>query len=148
METCRSDNLLSELVYEFPIPLQPVVTYPCGHKGGSFEESFPIDVFLSAAFHETILPVDVRSGSQDFMRSFDPSKPWFIQLRKFCAARGFVELSRKKTALAERLASEIEELPSTYAALEQLIRHVRKTHPVKHPDDVVLPAVRGLTTKP
>jgi hypothetical protein len=56
-----------------------------------------------------------------------------------------VGLSSKKTALAELLASEIEELPSTYAALEKLIRNVRKAHPVKHPDDVVLPKVRGLT---
>ena len=63
IETCRKQNLLTELIYELPIPVHPVVTYPCGHKGGAFEESFSLDVFLSSAFHETILPKNAAQNT-------------------------------------------------------------------------------------
>jgi hypothetical protein len=147
LKICRKMGLIDEFVYEFPIPSEPVVTYSCGHRGGSFEESFSPASFIVAAFHESILPLAVRSGYDEFMVSFDPSKPWFSQLKKFCAGRGFFHLSKRKTAIAELLISEIDELPQTYVALKKLIKDVRAKHPVKHPDDVELPQVRGLTCR-
>jgi hypothetical protein len=122
---CRKNDLIDNLVYEFPIPLEPVVTYPSGHRGGSFEESFPPASFIAAAFHESILPFTVRSGCKEFMSSFDPLKPWFTQLKKFCAQKGFYQLSKRKTAIAELLLSEIKELPETYVTLRKLIKDVR-----------------------
>ncbi|MEX0803969.1 MAG: TOPRIM nucleotidyl transferase/hydrolase domain-containing protein [Candidatus Binatia bacterium] len=145
LEACRKQNLISDLVYEFPIPHAPVVTYPGGHQGGSFEESFPPELFLTAAFHETILPEQIRSDSDHFRQAFAVSKPWFPQLQKFCAERNFFQSREKKVELAELMASKVENQPATYVALAKLIRNVRSEHPVKHPDDVVLPKVRGLT---
>jgi hypothetical protein len=145
METCRKRNLINELVYPFPIPNEAVVTYPCGHGGGSFEESFSIDEFLSAVFHESVMPKRIRSQFMEFRSMFDGSKPWSRQLQKFCADRGFPKIREKKVRVAELLATNISEQPTTYVALAKLIREVRAKHPVKHPDDVVLPKVHGLT---
>jgi len=89
IETCRKRNLLSELVYPFPIPNRPVVTYPCGHRGGSFEESFSFEEFLNAVFHEDIMPQRIRSQFSEFRGTFDSSKPWFRQIQKFCAIATF-----------------------------------------------------------
>ena len=80
------------------------------------------------------------------MKLFDQSKPWFVQLQKFCAQLGFVELNRKKVALAERLASGVEDLPPTYVALEKLIRDVdNKASGQASGLNVVLRKVRGIT---
>jgi hypothetical protein len=59
---CQKQNLLGDLAYLFPIPSEPIVTYPCGHVGGSFEESFPVEMFLDAAFTEKYsLPLSLQS---------------------------------------------------------------------------------------
>ena len=145
IEACRKQSLINNLVYEFPIPNTPVVTYPSGHAGGSFEESFSPDEFLDSVFHETIMPEQIRSQLKEFQDLFDVSKPWFKQLQRFCADRGFPEIREKKVVIAELLAANITEQPSTYVALANLIHKVRAKHPVKHPDDVILPKIPGLT---
>jgi hypothetical protein len=145
IETCRKQNLITELVYQFPIPNQPVVMYPSGHSGGSFEESFSIEEFLEAVFHENVMPQQIRSQFREFRGTFDSSRPWFRQVQKFCAHRGFPKIREKKVEVAELLATNINEQPATYVALAKLIREVRAKHPIKHPDDVVLPKIRGLT---
>ena len=115
--TCRKQNLISDLVYEFPIPNTPVVTYLSGHGGGSFEESFSSDEFLDSVFHETIMPEQIRSQLKEFQELFDVSKPWFKQFQKFCADRGFPEIREKKVVMAELLAANMKEQPSTYVSL-------------------------------
>lgn len=145
IQACRKQNLIGELVYEFAIPNKPVVTYPCGHGGGSFEESFSPEEFLDSVFHETIMPEPIRSQMKEFKELFDASIPWFKQLQRFCATRGFPQIREKKVALAELLAANVKEQPPTYVALAKLVRKVRAKHPVKHPDDVILPKIPGLT---
>ncbi len=145
IETCRKQGWITNLVYEFPIPNEPVVTYPCGHRGGSFEESFSPDEFFDAAFHNTMLPETICCAANQFKQSFDVSRPWFKQLQRFCADRGFPQIRRKKVALAELLLANLKVQPPTYVALAKLVHEVRAKHPVKHPDDVPLPGIRGLT---
>jgi hypothetical protein len=50
--------------------------------------------------------------------------------------------------LAQALAMECDDLPQTFSRLATLIREVRDKHPVRHPDDVELPKVYGLTYFP
>ena len=145
---CQKQNLLGDLTYLFPIPSEPVVTYPCGHVGGSFEESFPVEMFLDAAFTKRILPASVIAERASFESAFNPHKPWLRQLQKFTADLGFVEWSTRKPLLAEALATECDDLPLTFSRLATLIRKVRDKHPVRHPDDVELPKVHGLTYCP
>jgi len=145
---CEKQNLLGDLTYLFPIPTEPVVMYPCGHVGGSFEESFPVEMFLNVAFSDGMLPADVIAQRASFESGFNPSKPWLRQLQKFTADLGFVEWSTRKPLLAEALATECDELPLTFSRLATLIREVRDKHPVVHPDDVELPKVHGLTYFP
>lgn len=145
---CEKQNLLGDLTYLFPIPSEAVVTYPCGHVGGSFEESFPVEMFLNAAFSDGILPADVIRQRASFESAFNPRKPWLRQLQKFTADLGFVEWSTRKPLLAEALATECDELPLTFSGLATLIREVRDKYPVIHPNDVELPKVHGLTSFP
>lgn len=142
---CKRQNLLGDLTYLFPIPTEPVVSYPCGHGGGSFEECFPVEIFLNVAFSDGMLPSDVIQQRASFESAFDPHKPWLRQLQKFTAGLGFTEWSTRKPLLAEALVMECDELPPTFARLATLIQEVRDKHPVIHPDDVELPKVHGLT---
>ena len=145
---CERQNLLGDLTYLFSIPTEPVVSYSCGHAGGSFEESFPVAVFLNVAFSDGMLPADVISQRASFESDFDQSKPWLRQLQKFIAGLGFTKWSTRKPMLAEALARECDELPLTFSRLASLIREVRDKYPVVHPDEVELPKVHGLTYFP
>ncbi len=145
---CQKENLLGGSTYLFGVPCDPVVTYPGGHVGGSFEESFPVEVFLNAAFSEGILPSSVIADRASFESAFNPRRPWLQQLQKFTAALGFVGWSTRKLLLAETLAEECDDLPPTFSRLAALIREVRDKHPVVHPNDVELPKVHGLTYFP
>ena len=136
VQKCKEHGLITDLVYQLPIPTEPVVTYPSGVQGGGFEEAFPPVIFVDAAFGGNILPADVTSQKAQFEATFDSSKPWLRQLQKFTANLGFTGWSTKKTALAETMASMCDKLPPTYHALVQLIEEVRKKHPVTHPYDV------------
>jgi hypothetical protein len=148
LDKCKQQGLISDLIYQFPIPNYPVVTYPSGYCGGAFEESFPLEVFMNAAFHSDILPASVISQRGRFESKFDSGRPWFPQLKKFTASLGFTGWETKKTSLAETMALECSELPPTYQDLARLIKEVRNKHPVIHPDDVELPKVQGLTYFP
>jgi hypothetical protein len=136
VQKCKEQGLITHLVYQLPIPTESVVTYPSGHQGGGFEESFPAVIFLTAAFGGNILPANVTSQRAQFEAMFDSTKPWLPQLRKFTASLGFVEWNTKKTALAEAMASECDKLPPTYNALVSLIEVVRGKYPIVHPYDV------------
>ncbi len=145
---CKEQGLITDLIYPLPIPTDPVVEYPSGHYGGAFEESFPAAVFINAAFGRDVLPAIVASQRMLFESTFDSSKPWLSQLRKFTASIGFTDWDTKKTELAESMAEVCTQLPPTYRALARLINEVRKKHPVVHPYDVELPKVEGLTYFP
>jgi len=145
---CERQDLLGDLTYLFPIPTEPVVSYSCGHVGGSFEESFPVETFLKVAFSDGILPADVIVHCASFESNFNPGKPWLQQLQRFTAGLGFTEWSTRKPLLAEALAVACDELPLTFSRLATLIREVRDKHAVIHPDDVELPKVLGLTHFP
>jgi len=145
---CERQDLLDDLTYVFPIPIEPIVTYPGGHVGGSFEESFPVEVFLNAAFSDGLLPADAMARRDSFEEQFQPDRPWLRQLKTFTAALGFPQWSIPKPLLAETLAMDCDELPPTYARLATLIQEVRDKHRVVLPDDVELPKGHGLTYFP
>ena len=73
--------------------------------GGSFEESFSIEEFLDAVFHENVMPRQIRSQFREFRATFDSFRPWFRQVQKFCAHRGFPKIREKKVEVAELLAT-------------------------------------------
>lgn len=145
---CMKQNLLDDATYLVPLPTDPVVSYPCGHMGGSFEESFPVEMFLNVAFSNGMLPSAVIERRATFESEFDPRMPWLRQLQKYTTSLGFTEWSTRKPLLAKALAMECDELPPTFARLATLIQEVRDKHPVIHPDDVELPKVHGLTYFP
>jgi hypothetical protein len=145
---CERQGLFTELTYVLPIPSKAVVEYPCGHHGGSFEEAFPLDLFLEVAFSGGFLPDSIVSENRRFENSFEPNRPWLRQLQRFSVELGFTGLSYKKTDIAESLAYECDELPPTFLELSELIQEVRKKHPVVHPDIVELPKIPGLTYFP
>lgn len=126
LNRCKAQGLLTDQVFLFPIPCTPVVTYPNGHRGGSFEEAFTPEVFIDAAFSEEILPSELAVKENEFALVFDRTKPWLAQLKKFCAERGFSDWDAKKTILASRLAEKADTLPETFARLIALISEVRK----------------------
>lgn len=144
VEECKKQRLFNDLTYELRIPIEPVVTYACGHCGGSFEESFPPGVFLDCVFNKDILPPDICSKRDSFESVFDQSKPWVTQVRKFAALLGFNDWDAKKVSLAGYLALEVAEPPATYKKLAELIKTVREKHPVVRPDDVKSPEIHEL----
>jgi hypothetical protein len=144
LEGCRKQNLLTDLTYELSIPADPAVVYPCGHRGGGFEESFPVDLFLDVAFREMILPREICAQRGSFESIFDSEKPWLRQIQAFAAKFGFNDMNAKKKTIARALASEVEEVPSTYRLLADLVQTVRSKYPVIHPDDVESPQVQGM----
>ena len=144
----RESDFVSDRVFFHSIPTSPVVEFPHGHRGGSFEESFAATDFLAACFSPPVLPHEISERRQQFESLFEPGKPWLDQVRKFCAQHGFKDWSARKPILAERLAEDCAATPDTYEKLANLIRDVRQQHPVRHPDDVELPKVQGLTYWP
>src|SRR5581483_8762504 len=83
VQFCKDQRRNTDLVYQFPIPIEPVVTYQRGYQGGSIEESFSAEVFINAAFSGYILPSSITSQRECFESIFDLHKPWFLQLKKF-----------------------------------------------------------------
>ncbi len=148
VEKCKNQGLFTNLTYELRIPIEPLVTYTNGHCGGSFEESFPLGVFLDCVFNEDILPPNICSKRRSFESVFDRSRPWFAQVKRFAADLGFTDCDAKKVSLANHLAIKCDEPPVTYRKLAEVVKDVRKKHPVVHPDDVELPKVYGLTYFP
>ena len=91
---------------------------------------------------------DLLNLKSCFNRIFDINKPWYAQVKKFCALNGFFNFSYLKADLAEYLAEECRDIPKTILMLVDLIKDIRNKYPVKHPDDVELPQVFGLTYFP
>jgi hypothetical protein len=145
---CEDQGLMGGLIYRFPIPSEPVVTYSGGHVGGSFEEAFPVDVFLKVVFSDGILPQGVVAQHASFERQFNPRAPWLRQLRKFAVDLGFGDWLPDKPSVAEALAMACDELPPTFSRLVAKIQEVRQKYPVADPNDVELPKVPGLTYSP
>lgn len=142
---CKKYNVIDELTFVFSIPSEPVVSYSNGHKGGAFEESFPIEVFLDAVFAIEILPESLIAQRYEFESNFNPLKPWLSQLIKFSKDIGIINLSLNKPQLAVAIAKKCKGIPLTFSKLEVMIREVRDEYPVIHPYDVELPEIPGLT---
>lgn len=136
LRRCEQQGLLTDLVYTFPIPQEAVVTYPCGHNGGSFEESFPIEIFIESVFGCGVLPAKITSRRTEFEGVFDLSRPWLNQVKDFSSEYGFMDWGMNKPRLAEEMAIACDALPPTYQALVDLVLEVRKKFPVVSPTDV------------
>jgi len=145
IKKCQQQGLLNNQTYLFPMPTHPIVKYSSGHRGGSFEECFPVKTFLDAAFSSETLPTSASEYRTKFESEFDPCEPWLRQLKEFTAGIGFTGWSVRKLLLAKTLATMCDKLPSTFMELADLIQDVRTNYPVVHPDDVELPKIPGLT---
>ena len=133
------------LVSFFPIPVEPVVRYRNGDAGGSFEEAFEPEEFINACFLDGMMEEKLRSDRPEFEKVFDASVPWLAQVSQFCRQRGQYRFESRKVELSEELAERCEVIPKTFSLLAAQLRQIRKDHPVKHPDDVELPQIPGLT---
>jgi Overcoming lysogenization defect protein-like, TOPRIM domain len=143
VQRCKEQGLLGDKVYVLPVPCEEVVAYRCGHRGGTFEESFPIGLFLNEVFSPGVLPAELIGHRVNFESRFDPGRPWLAQVQRFVVDAGF-HWTIPKPILAEGLANSWTDLPVTYKRLSQLIKDVRNTHPVIHPDHVDFKLPRGL----
>jgi len=124
----------NDLIRLFPIPSVEKVIYNNNHKGGSFEEIFTPKYFIDCCFSEAIMNTGLINKKKEFLIIFDKKKPWFNQVKKYCAQNGYFDFSSKKTALAENLACNCERFPRTIISLVSLIKKVRKEYPVTHPE--------------
>lgn len=129
----------------FPIPSEPIVCYPCGHRGGSFEESFPVSDFVDASLSAVISEHEPSSLREEFLNICDSEQPWDPQLRKFLHSKGIAGCSPTKPDRAVELAESCTEFPETFSRLASLIQTIRRQHPIKHPTDAILPRIPGLT---
>ncbi len=134
-----------ELITFFKIPQESKVKFPKGHNGGSFEEIFDYEYYLDCCFSANIMEDRLLKQKESFLKIFDKSKPWFQQVKRFCANNQDYKFDEKKIEVAENLAINCKEKPKTIELLTNLIFDVRKENPVKHPDDVDLPKIPGLT---
>ena len=142
------EDYLTKLIHIFTIPVENKVKYDNGHKGGSFEEMFNVEHFIDCCFSEVIMEKELINLKSKFYRDFDKKKPWYNQVRKFCALNEYTEFADKKVTLAEYLMEECNSIPKTILKLVDLIKEVRDKYPVKHPYNIELPKVQGLTYFP
>lgn len=127
------------------IPSSPVVSFKNGHQGGSFEEAFDSRLFINACFQERFMPTNIVSLKKQFLNSFDNKVPWLAQICEFCKQHDCLDFGSCKVLLAEELAETCDPIPSTFTELAELVQQTRLANPVKHPDDVELPKIPGLT---
>jgi len=127
------------------LPSSPVVTFKNGHQGGSFEEAFDPQFFIDKCFQECFMPINIVLLKDDFLNIFDRHAPWLAQICEFCKKHGCMDFGSCKVLLAKELAEYCEPIPSSFTVLANLIQQTRLSNPVKHPDDVELPKIRGLT---
>jgi len=118
-------------VYMFKIPYKPVVTFPNGESGGSFEESFLPEDFVNACFETTLLRENSHIEKQNFIKYFDSKKPFYKQIVIYLKERGLTNYLPNKIEIAEELACNVNPVPDTYFRLEKLIREIRKQHPIQ-----------------
>lgn len=134
-----------ELVSFFPIPVEPIVCYSDGHRGGSFEESFTVVDFITTSLTPFISELDLSSVYSELLNKFDSSKPWDLQMARFMHEKGHSGFTSRKTKRALDLAETCEIIPETFTRLASAILEVRSRNPITHPDDVSLPKIPGLT---
>ncbi len=127
------------------IPSHKVVTYNNGHQGGSFEEAFDPAHFIDVCFAEMFMPAHIVEQKTQFLTDFDVDKPWLSQVCEFCKTNGYMNFGSCKVKLAQELASSCPTLPQSFTDLASLIVQTRQNNPVKHPDDVELPKISGIT---
>lgn len=117
--------------YIFLVPQRPVVTFSNGHMGGSYEEIYPVSLFIDICFTTDIMQESILEKRKAFERSFDPDKPWFGQITKFCYENGFPEFPDKKVELAISLADKCREIPTDIKLLAKLVSEVREKYPIE-----------------
>ena len=127
----KSLGVLPNNIYLFKVPFTPVVTFPNGYQGGSFEESFDSSTFINACFETTLLKNNPQIIKQDFIDAFDSKKPFYSQIIQFLEQKGLKNSVPKKTEIAEEMAVNCTPEPNTYIKLAQLIKEIRSNHPVK-----------------
>lgn len=127
------------------IPSNEVVTFKNGHNGGSFEEAFEPSYFIHTCFSNKFMPESISKRKSQFLVEFDVRKPWLSQVCQFCQLNGYKTFGDCKVKLAETLALYCSNIPPSFKELAELIKITRQSHPVRHPDDVDLPQIKGLT---
>ncbi|WP_235845367.1 TOPRIM nucleotidyl transferase/hydrolase domain-containing protein [Morganella psychrotolerans] len=134
----KINKINSPLIEYFKIPFNPVVSYSDGSLGGSFEESFPKDCFITACFQQNVMASSFLSRRNDFEKIFNPTKPWLSQLKQFIFSNGGTPNSINKINLADNMMTSVSQIPETYKELADVIIDIRNKNPIKHPDDVDL----------
>jgi len=127
------------------IPSSPVVSFNNGHLGGSFEEAFDPQHFVDTCFQDCFMSPNIAQMKLQFISSFDNKKPWLDQVDGFCRQNGQLKSSVHKITLALELAKTCPTTPSSFTDLANLVKRTRLKYPVKHPEDVELPKIPGLT---
>ncbi|WP_020683328.1 TOPRIM nucleotidyl transferase/hydrolase domain-containing protein [Marinobacterium rhizophilum] len=131
-----SNAIHDPLITTFKIPYSPLVTYSNGEIGGSFEESFTPDCFIESSFKPRAIDSKVVEKETDFRNVFNPSRPWVSQLASFISSNGGNPDSINKVEIAKNMVESCSAIPKTFEELAKLVRQVRITNPIKHPDDV------------
>ncbi len=126
----------------FKVPFEPVVTYKNGSSGGSFEECFAPDCFISSCFEADFVPASVRSKEPEFREYFDPTRPWLAQFAKFLDANGGCGNSINKVHIAKAMTSKCSPAPETFEILARTIIGIRDRHPIENPNDVEISLFR------
>lgn len=137
MEGKRKIKYLDDSLFTaFEIPQDPVVKYQNGNWGGSFEESFTPECFLSACSRKGVLPPAFSGSISDFSSMFIQTEPWFPQLAKFVNENGYNAGKINKIELAKNMANSCYPIPRTYIELAKIVLQLREKNPIKHPDDI------------
>lgn len=126
----------------FKIPINPIIKYKEGIVGGSFEEIFDKSFFIESCFSNEFLKDKPENHLNIFLKDFCDTKPWFKQVEKYFYS---IQEMINKVDLAIFLSERITEVPETIIRLVDVLKEVRMNYPIKHPDDVELPQIRGLT---
>ena len=132
-ESDFADKLLTLV----PIPCScPKVIYPNGHKGGSFEELFEQNFFVDQVFNTDFMPVEIFRAKEGFLGQFEPEKPWFNQVKRFCAERNYCDFEKHKVDIGIKLSERCKKVPPDIMKLSEIIREVRQKHPVRHVTEI------------
>lgn len=123
-------NTLANNIHLFPIPQSPAVIFKDGSTGGSFEESFLPNDFISACFNTGLLKSHPRIKEKDFKLVFENSKPFYPQIIKFLKDQNLPTFEPSKTEIAFYMAKNCKEIPDTYIKLKELLESLRKKHPI------------------
>ena len=75
----------------------------------------------------------------EFIKTFDKKRPWYSQVKAFCAKYKDYSFESRKAKLAEVLAKTCDSVPKSITELASVIKALRNRYPVKHPLDVELP---------